>query len=259
MVKVSEKEQFIRQYAGKKIKSYRKKIKMTQDEFGIRLAQDLGKSAAIQATTVSNWEYGRIPIRYFEPIAKLLGVTVDDIVPSEEQIKQALAAKNIPASEDDSVDDSSSQKFNLQSNFRLPVSVEDLKRFDGEPVWIRSRNSMYSGRWAIVDALRESVVFRKGIYTKFSDIDGIIYRFPQPFSLPVDTIGKPLPVDDVRKSIKPVWVEIISSDVTEKVLMKGWYEYYKNSDCVSNNSGSLLPLSLYGKTWVAFTDPCKLD
>ena len=49
------------------------------------------------------------------------------------------------------------------------------------------------------------------------------------------------------------------SDVTEKVLMKGWYEYYKNSDCVSNNSGSLLPLSLYGKTWVAFTDPCKLD
>ena len=47
--------------------------------------------------------------------------------------------------------------------------------------------------------------------------------------------------------------------MTEKIFMKGWYEYYHNSDCVSNNSGSILSLSLYGKTWVAFTDPCKAD
>ena len=151
------------------------------------------------------------------------------------------------------------EKYKLQSNFRLPVSVEELERYDGEPVWVRSRNSMYSGKWGIVDALRQTIVFKKGVYTKFSDIDGIIYRFPQPFSLPVDAIGRPLAVSEVRKSIEPIWVEIISSDMTEKILMKGWYEYYHNSDCVSNNSGSILSLSLYGKTWVAFTDPCKAD
>lgn len=151
------------------------------------------------------------------------------------------------------------EKYKLQSNFRLPVSIEELERYDGEPVWVRSRNSMYSGKWGIVDALRQTIVFKKGVYTKFSDIDGIIYRFPQPFSLPVDAIGRPLALSEVRKSIEPIWVEIISSDMTEKILMKGWYEYYHNSDCVSNNSGSILSLSLYGKTWVAFTDPCKAD
>ena len=43
---------------------------------------------------------------------------------------------------------------------------------------------------------------KKGVYTKFSDIDGIIYRFPQPFSLPVDAIGRPLALSEVRKKYR---------------------------------------------------------
>lgn len=183
---------------------------------------------------------------------------MDDLIPGEEEFEEELGTKKLTEQEDVSLT-LTDEKYKLQSNFRLPVSVEELERYDGEPVWVRSRNSMYSGKWGIVDALRQTIVFKKGVYTKFSDIDGIIYRFPQPFSLPVDAIGRPLAVSEVRKSIEPIWVEIISSDMTEKILMKGWYEYYHNSDCVSNNSGSILSLSLYGKTWVAFTDPCKAD
>ena len=256
MIIVPEKEALIRKFAGRKIRFYRKKAKMTQDEFGIRLAKELGKKADIQATTISNWEYGRVPIRNLEAIAKVLNVTVDDLIPGEEEFEEELGTKKLTEQEDVSLT-LTDEKYKLQSNFRLPVSVEELERYDGEPVWVRSRNSMYSGKWGIVDALRQTIVFKKGVYTKFSDIDGIIYRFPQPFSLPVDAIGRPLAVSEVRKSIEPIWVEIISSDMTEKILMKGWYEYYHNSDCVSNNSGSNLSLSLYGKTWVAITDPCK--
>lgn len=40
-----------------------------------------------------------------------------------------------------------------------PVSIEELERYDGEPVWVRSRNSMYSGKWGIVDALRQTIDF----------------------------------------------------------------------------------------------------
>ena len=242
MIIVPEKEALIRKFAGRKIRFYRKKAKMTQDEFGIRLAKELGKKADIQATTIS----------------KVLNVTVDDLIPGEEEFEEELGTKKLTEQEDVSLT-LTDEKYKLQSNFRLPVSIEELERYDGEPVWVRSRNSMYSGKWGIVDALRQTIVFKKGVYTKFSDIDGIIYRFPQPFSLPVDAIGRPLALSEVRKSIEPIWVEIISSDMTEKILMKGWYEYYHNSDCVSNNSGSILSLSLYGKTWVAFTDPCKAD
>lgn len=258
MIIVPEKEALIRKFAGRKIRFYRKKEKMTQDEFGIRLAKELGKKADIQATTISNWEYGRVPICNLEAIAKVLNVTLDDLIPGEEEFEEELGTKKLTEQEDVSLT-ITDEKYKLQSNFRLPVSVEELERYDGEPVWVRSRNSMYSGKWGIVDALRQTIVFKKGVYTKFSDIDGIIYRFPQPFSLPVDAIGRPLALSEVRKSIEPIWVEIISSDMTEKILMKGWYEYYHNSDCVSNNSGSILSLSLYGKTWVAFTDPCKAD
>lgn len=56
MIIVPEKEALIRKFAGRKIRFYRKKAKMTQDEFGIRLAKELGKKADIQATTISNWE-----------------------------------------------------------------------------------------------------------------------------------------------------------------------------------------------------------
>lgn len=79
MIIVPEKEALIRKFAGRKIRFYRKKAKMTQDEFGIRLAKELGKKADIQATTISNWEYGRVPIRNLEAIAKVLNVTVDDL------------------------------------------------------------------------------------------------------------------------------------------------------------------------------------
>ena len=79
MIIVPEKEALIRKFAGRKIRFYRKKEKMTQDEFGIRLAKELGKKADIQATTISNWEYGRVPIRNLEAIAKVLNVTVDDL------------------------------------------------------------------------------------------------------------------------------------------------------------------------------------
>ena len=72
MIIVPEKEALIRKFAGRKIRFYRKKAKMTQDEFGIRLAKELGKKADIQATTISNWEYGRVPIRNLEAIAKVL-------------------------------------------------------------------------------------------------------------------------------------------------------------------------------------------
>ena len=43
MIIVPEKEALIRKFAGRKIRFYRKKAKMTQDEFGIRLAKELGK------------------------------------------------------------------------------------------------------------------------------------------------------------------------------------------------------------------------
>lgn len=45
MIIVPEKEALIRKFAGRKIRFYRKKEKMTQDEFGIRLAKELGKKA----------------------------------------------------------------------------------------------------------------------------------------------------------------------------------------------------------------------
>ena len=45
MIIVPEKEALIRKFAGRKIRFYRKKAKMTQDEFGIRLAKELGKKA----------------------------------------------------------------------------------------------------------------------------------------------------------------------------------------------------------------------
>ena len=224
MIIVPEKEALIRKFAGRKIRFYRKKEKMTQDEFGIRLAKELGKKADIQATTISNWEYGRVPIRNLEAIAKVLNVTVDDLIPGEEEFEEELGTKKLTEQGDVSLT-ITDEKYKLQSNFRLPVSVEELERYDGEPVWVRSRNSMYSGKWGIVDALRQTIVFKKGVYTKFSDIDGIIYRFPQPFSLPVDAIGRPLELSEVRKSIEPIWVEIISRDMTEKILMKDCYEH----------------------------------
>ena len=166
MIIVPEKEALIRKFAGRKIRFYRKKAKMTQDEFGIRLAKELGKKADIQATTISNWEYGRVPIRNLEAIAKVLNVTVDDLIPGEEEFEEELGTKKLTEQGDVSLT-ITDEKYKLQSNFRLPVSVEELERYDGEPVWVRSRNSMYSGKWGIVDALRQTIVFKKGVYEIF--------------------------------------------------------------------------------------------
>ena len=59
------------------------------------LQKELGKKADIQATTISNWEYGRVPIRNLEAIAKVLNVTVDDLIPGKRSLKKNWELKNL--------------------------------------------------------------------------------------------------------------------------------------------------------------------
>lgn len=64
---------------GQELKKARVRVNLTQKRLGEQLGYE-GKSAEV---VVQLWEYGKqpIPVRHYRALAKLLELTLDDIVP----------------------------------------------------------------------------------------------------------------------------------------------------------------------------------
>ena len=83
MIIVPEKEALIRKFAGRKIRFYRKKAKMTQDEFASRLG--------VTPQAVSKWERGNgLPdVSLIEGICSVLEISADTLLGISEKVVES--------------------------------------------------------------------------------------------------------------------------------------------------------------------------
>lgn len=218
-----------------RLKELRKQQGLSQQELAVAFSKFIGRKKFYQRSTICSWETTKIPPKKtLRQLASFYGVPYNHIVVDEKE---------------DSID---LEKSEL-------VNVENLWKYDHEPVWCLFHNNCGGydtyGLWGLVDVESKIIIFSASYTIPFSNIDFEIYRRPLPFSFPPDAIARPLSAKEVSLR-KKVWVEPIGGDYQTRQMLKSWGQYQKASDSVLCNSGIFYPMHMYGKSFLAFSEPC---
>ena len=180
-------------------------------------AKELAGKLGVDTATLSNWENGRrqLSLERLLQIAGLLGVAVSYLLGQDEQI---------PHSE--------------------PVYKNKLYILHRMPVWTESLG------WALVNALKQQLIFADGSVLSFDAIQEPVYITPPAFALELRGTGMPLSIDDILIQDR-VWVEPITTDPDLAKELRGWYRP-RDQKLVENEFGNRFYLDVYGAKWLAF-------
>jgi len=178
---------------------------------------ELAEKLGIDKSTISNWESGRR-------------------LPSQERLVQLTEVLGVSAN----------YLLGLDNLVTLtePVNASVLPVLHCTPVWCESRG------WALINAIKRTLVFANKSDMAFDDMQEPVYVIPPAFALSLRGMGEPLEIDDVIKSDR-VWVEPISSDYVLAAELRGWYNIH-NQRLVENEYGNRFYLDTYGAKWLAF-------
>ena len=179
--------------------------------------KELAEKLGVDKTTVSNWESGRRQpsLERLMQIAGLLGVSAAYLLGEDDRM---------PHTE--------------------PVGAAMLPALHRMPVWSKSRG------WALVNAIRQQLVYADGIMEDFNAIQEPVYIIPPAFALELRGYGPPLGIGDVLTR-KRFWVEPVTSDPDLARELRGWYRP-RNQRLVENEYGNRFYMDTYGAKWLAF-------
>lgn len=126
--------------------------------------KEFAAKLGVDAATVSNWEAGRrqLTLERLIEIAGLLGVGITYLLGLDEQV-----------------------------SYTEPTEMATLPVLHRMPVWIKSRD------WALVDAIKQWLMFTDGETMPFDAIQKPIYLTPPAFAFSFRGINPPLGFDDI--------------------------------------------------------------
>ena len=218
-----------------RLKELRKQHGMSQEEFAIAFSKFVGRKT-YRRSTIGTWETVKMPQKkILKQIAAFYGIPYNHIVVDEKE---------------DTID----------LNDAVIADKNSLWKYDHEPVWclLHKNHGGYDtyGRWGLIDAQAKTIVFSATYNVPFESIDFELYRRPLPFSFPADAISRPLSVKEVALR-KKIWIEPIGGDYQTRQFLKSWGTYQKAADSVLCDTGLTYPMQMYGKTFLAFSEPCE--
>jgi hypothetical protein len=124
------------------------------------------------------------------------------------------------------------------------VEATTLPLLHYTPVWTVSRG------WALVNAVKKSLVFADQSSVEFKTLQEPVYTVPPAFAMSLRGIGAPLRMDELL-SRERVWVEPVTSDENLGAELRGWYHLHGRR-LVENEYGNRFYLDTYGAKWLAF-------
>ena len=178
---------------------------------------ELAEKLDVDKTTLSNWESGRrqLALDRLVQVAEILNVSVTYLLGLDEYISPME-----------------------------PVSPASLFVLHRIPVWMRSRG------WALVNSIKNVLVFADKSELPFIKIQEPVYMVAPAFSLSLRGIGEPLDIAHIISSDR-VWVEPISADPELAGELRGWYHSSRHR-CVENEYGQRFYMDTYGAKWLAY-------
>lgn len=135
-----------------------------------------------------------------------------------------------------------SDLFHLSAD--APISQKSLILMHGKPVW----SNKYG--WMLVDSISKKLIIDCDNMIPFANA-GELYGNPVSFSESVMPNGEPLDKDELVYGTE-IWVEPISTDMTLRQELRGWYRVRHHA--IENEAGNRFTLDSYGAKWIAFAN-----
>jgi len=171
----------------------------------------------VAQSTISSWESGRLfpsPENLIK-LSKLYGVSIDYLI-------------------------GNSSYFDYDAS--QPIPKESYIIFHGKPVW----SNIY--RWVLINSQKNVALLSSGEEIDLDKV-GDLFVVPSAFSEPDLPMKDPLKREEI-KNHKEVWLELISSDITQRETLRGTYKVQSNF--VEDERGIRFFFSSYGATWLAY-------
>ena len=168
-------------------------------------------------STISSWESGRLfpsPENLIK-LSKLYGVSIDYLI-------------------------GNSSYFDYDAS--QPIPKESYIIFHGKPVW----SNVY--RWVLINSQKNVALLSSGEEIELDKV-GDLFVVPSAFSEPDLPMKAPLKREEI-KNYNEVWLELISSDITQRETLRGTYKVQSNF--VEDERGIRFFFSSYGATWLAY-------
>ena len=171
----------------------------------------------VAQSTISSWESGRLfptPENLIK-LSKLYGVSIDYLI-------------------------GNSSYFDYDAS--QPIPKESYIIFHGKPVW----SNVY--RWVLINSQKSVALLSSGEEIELDKV-GDLFVVPSAFSEPDLPMKAPLKREEI-KNYNEVWLELISSDITQRETLRGTYKVQSNF--VEDERGIRFFFSSYGATWLAY-------
>lgn len=171
----------------------------------------------VAQSTISSWESGRLfptPENLIK-LSKLYGVSIDYLI-------------------------GNSSYFDYDAS--KPIPKESYIIFHGKPVW----SNVY--RWVLINSQKNVALLSSGEEIELDKV-GDLFVVPSAFSEPDLPMKAPLKREEI-KNYNEVWLELISSDITQRETLRGTYKVQSNF--VEDERGIRFFFSSYGATWLAY-------
>ena len=171
----------------------------------------------VAQSTISSWESGRLfptPENLIK-LSKLYGVSIDYLI-------------------------GNSSYFDYDAS--QPIPKESYIIFHGKPVW----SNVY--RWVLINSQKNVALLSSGEEIELEKV-GDLFVVPSAFSEPDLPMKAPLKREEI-KNYNEVWLELISSDITQRETLRGAYKVQSNF--VEDERGIRFFFSSYGATWLAY-------
>ena len=171
----------------------------------------------VAQSTISSWESGRLfpsPENLIK-LSKLYGVSIDYLI-------------------------GNSSYFDYDAS--QPIPKESYIIIHGKPVW----SNVY--RWVLINSQKNVALLSSGEEIELDKV-GELFVVPSAFSEPDLPMKAPLKREEI-KNYNEVWLELISSDITQRETLRGTYKVQSNF--VEDERGIRFFFSSYGATWLAY-------
>ena len=171
----------------------------------------------VAQSTISSWESGRLfptPENLIK-LSKLYGVSIDYLI-------------------------GNSSYFDYDAS--QPIPKESYIIFHGKPVW----SNIF--RWVLINSQKNVALLSSGEEIELDKV-GDLFVVPSAFSEPDLPMKAPLKREEI-KNYNEVWLELISSDITQRETLRGTYKVQSNF--VEDERGIRFFFSSYGATWLAY-------
>ena len=102
------------------------------------------------------------PILSCDFCARYVGMGTDCTYPSDKEIEESVLLLK-GASNDAAI--SALRQQETVANRNEPLTLDELRKMDGEPVWVQSPGAPEYGRWAIAEGVGENCLFLHDDFT----------------------------------------------------------------------------------------------